>query len=441
MRPGFIGFILFLMGVFFVPISGFAAPLPIDNIPQFRDAVHAPDGLLHSVWVAQEGRTSSLQYQVRDVAGRTLFGPMVIAESSARIRRPQLAIDGGGSIHFLWQERQIHRANPQTVIKYTSLKLASSGAVTTLAQPVMINRDPTATHPSLAVDHAGWAYAVWEIEGRSVVLAAIDPSGRIGQVRHITNYDTKTGHALPTVAVDRRGNVHVVWSVLSGDRTQLIYKAFRGHGGQVLEKERIIYTTSGAAAQTKVVTFDAKGNIKISWADQVRQHGRVAKADRGRGYLVLRHGHSGGASTVATVADQSLTAQPGPVVSVTGEAVISPKPRMDAPSTHALLSVLEPLPARQLSAVGDEAVSKLLMERLLRYSTWSAAPPSVERTAVTRLLLSEFSIRSTHSRLHEGPLSVAFPFYSEHRAVCDVDLTDPFAFQPVSFTQGGVITA
>jgi len=419
-------FLSFLFVGFFLPAVSFAAPLPIDNSPQFRETVQGPDGSLHTVWVDQDGLKSSIVYQAKDATGRTFAGPMVISEAAARIRRPQLAIDGRRSVHFLWQERI---ANQETAIRYTTVTLTPTGIAPIRSQPVTINQDQTATHPSLAVDRAGWAYAAWEREGLDVVLAAIEPSGRIVQIRHISREATKTDHAFPTVAVDRRGDVHVVWSAQSGDKTQLVYKAFRGHGGQVLEKEKIVYTTSDSAAQAKVVTFDTQGNIKVAWIHQSRQHGRVAKMDRGRGYLVLRHGRSGsGGSVVAAVVDQSLTVVPSPVWNVAGEAVMTPKPRLDASAVGTVSFLLDANPTgKPSSSMGDDTISKLLMERLLRYATWSAAPPSVQETETTRLLLPKSSLSSANFRLIKVNLSSLFLSDSEQK----------FAFQPVPLTQGG----
>jgi predicted transcriptional regulator len=450
MRPSFVGFILFLCAGLFVPISGFAAPFPVDNSPQFRDTVQGHDGTLHTVWLAQHGRTSSLLYQVTDVGGQPHAGPIVIADSSARIRRPQVAVaqssgNGAQIVHFIWQERSVDGTGQETAIRYATLTLAPAGAAPLLSHPVTINRDPAAMHPSLAVDQAGWAYAAWEIEGRDVVLAAIDPAGRVSQIRHITNHDTNTEHALPAVAVDRHGNVHLVWTAQSGDRTQLVYKAFRGHGGQVLEKERIIYTTRGDLNQAKVLTFDRHGDVKISWVSSPGRragrhgHGRPARlgATVGRGYLLLRHGHSGGASTVAIVEDHSLTAVPGPVVGIAGEAVITPKPRLGGPASGAasLLQGAAPPMEPPPSAGGDDTVSKLMLERLLRYATWSAAPPSVREIRAARPLPFDLSACVVNFRFMPVVLPSLFQSGSVQAGV--YASTNPSAFQPILFTQGG----
>jgi hypothetical protein len=382
MRRGFVGFILLLFAGLLVPIGGFAEPLPIDNSPQFRNTIQDHQGHLHTLWVSQNGPGSSLRYQVTDTSGRLLAGPIVVSESSARIRRPQLAIDGRQIVHFLWQERLMNQPGQSTAIRYATLKLAPTGVALLVPHPVTLNHDRAATHPSLAVDRTGWAYAVWEIEGQDVILAAIDPPGHIGQIHHITREATKTDHALPVVAVDRRGHVHVVWSTQAGDKTQLVYKAFRGHGGQVLEKEKIVYTATGDVNQTKVVTFDPQGAVKVSWVNSQGRRagqGRLARlgAPVGGGSLLIRHGRSGAASAVAAVVDQTLTAAPGQVWSVAGEAVLTPKPRLDAPAVDTESLTFNAIPLGKPSlASGDDAVSKLLMERLLRYATWSAAPPS-----------------------------------------------------------------
>jgi hypothetical protein len=381
-HKGLSGVLVVLLGIF-VPAYCLAETPLLDNGPQFRSTAQDSQGRLHTLWVSQHGASSSLSYEVKELSGRSVIGSVVLAESAGRIRRPQLAIDELNVVHLLWQDRangpEQSRASAQsgvTSIRYAKLEVAPDGHVTILLHPVTLNTNRAATHPSLAVDRAGWAYAVWEIEGNAVRLTAIDPSGRVGQVRRITRQATHTDHALPAVAVDRRGNVHVVWSAETGEKTQIVYKAFRGHGGQVLVKEKIVYASHGAFAQTKVVTFNNKGEIKIAWASQKGRSLRVA-TNAGSGYILLKAGRMLAIGPeVVMVVDQSMTSEPGRVWNATNSAVISQKPGLVGPvlSVRRVVTI-DPQRLRQRSST-DQVVHKLLMSQLLRYASWSAAPPA-----------------------------------------------------------------
>ena len=390
---GFLGLLFALLVLLAPSYSSAETPLLSKADPQLRWTAQDPQGHLHTVWVSQDGPTSSLLYEVTDLSGRSLTGSFVLTEGPARIRRPQLAIDGQHVIHLLWQERTFTPKQDRpadrgvTIIRYAKLSVKSTGTVTFLLHPVTLNHDPAATHPSLAVDPAGWAYAVWEIEGSAVRLTTIDPSSRVIQVRRITRQATKTDHALPAVAVDRRGNVHVVWSTESGDKTQLVYKTLRGHGGQVLEKEKIVYTANNRGGkQTKVVTFDPHGDVKISWVSSPSHYrtgqrtgqrmARLGGAPSDTGYLLLRPNHTATFSSLVAVVDRSLAAAPGPVWTAAGEAVVTPKQRLDAPAQPFHVMLPADVSAGRPSGGVDQTISKLLMERLLRYATWSGPPPA-----------------------------------------------------------------
>ncbi len=320
-----ITFLLILIGLLIPAICSAETPLAQNN-PQLRHAVQDNQGNLHILWVSEDGSLSRLYYQVKDASGKSLTNPVLLTESSSRIRRPKVMIDGRNVIHLLWQERFANGAGQRvaqgTTIHYAKLSLTPSGAVAILIRPSILTNDhgrrQAAMHPSLAVDEAGWAYVTWEEGRRNVVLTAIDPSGKIEQTRQISRRATETDHAEPAVAVDRRGNVHVVWTTQAGDKTQIVYKALRGHGGRVLSKEKIVYTARGSFAQTKVVTFDNHGNAKIAWVNQPgRQAGQRARwamsgMNAGSGYVLVRTDRSKATNpgSVVAVVDQSVQALP-----------------------------------------------------------------------------------------------------------------------------------
>ncbi len=365
------------------PAIGLAETASLPDGPQFRSTATDRQGHLHTLWVSENGPLSSLYYQIKDTSGSALTTPRLIAENSSRIRRPKLILTDQNVAHLLWQERSSNGAGQQfaegTTIRYAMLSLTPVGVTPLLPRPITLTNDQghrrVAAHPSLAVDQFGWAYVAWEEGKRDVILAVIDPVGKVVQRRQISRQATATDHAQPVVAVDRRGNVHVVWSAQTGEKTQIVYKAFRGHGGQVLAKDKIVYASQGTFAQTKVVTFNDKEEIKIAWVSQRGRSIRFA-TNAGSGYLWLRAGRMFATDPeVVTVVDQSIKSAPGRVWDVADSAVISQKPGLDGPASSVeRVAIIDP-PLRKLSSA-DQAVHKLLMEQLLRYASWSTAPPA-----------------------------------------------------------------
>jgi hypothetical protein len=402
-------FLLILLG-FLLPAIGSAEISLTQNSPQFRYVAQDNQGNLHTLWVSEDGPASRLYYQAKAAFGKSLTDPVLLTESSTRIRRPKVAIDGRNMVHLLWQERVAKGAGRRvaqgTTIHYAKLSLTPSGAVVVLIRPSVLTNDQgrrhAAMHPSIAVDEAGWAYVIWEEGRRDVVLTAIDPSGKIEQTRQVSRRATETDHAEPAVAVDRRGNVHVVWTTQAGDKTQLVYKAFRGHGGKVLVKEKIVYAFKGSFAQAKVVRFDKQGNVKIAWANfPDRRSGQRARwamsgSNAGSGYVVVRAGRSSttNAGSVVAAADKSIQALPDRNWLLANDAVVNPKPRLNSPAQAAeRIAVTDPPKISQ--SFSDPAVSKLLMEQVLRYSSWSAPPPSAGTHSFTNPLSEASSLSNT----------------------------------------------
>jgi hypothetical protein len=180
----------------------------------------------------------------------------------------------------------------------------------------------------------------------------------------------------------------VVWSAHTGDTTQIVYKSLRGHGGRVLEKERIVYTTKGSVDQVKVVTFDPQGNLKVRFdsspARQAGQKGRLARLSAAvtTGYVLLRP--ASGAGAVVAVVDRTLQPVQDRFPFMPDDAMAGPKLRLTGPIQRMERVAIADLPTLTGRWNPDQAVGKLLMQQMLYYSTWSAAPPSAEGNTAVR---------------------------------------------------------
>jgi hypothetical protein len=101
---------------------------------------------------------------------------------------------------------------------------------------------------------------------------------------------------------------------------------------------------------------------------------------------------------VATVVDQSIQPLPGPAWHIADSAVVTPKPRLESPaSTVTRVAIPAPRLWTLSASVADPSISKLLMERMLRYSTWSAAPPSPQGNTAADSLVSTSPVVSVQS--------------------------------------------
>ena len=184
---------------------------------------------LMPLWIDGRGSSPSLYSAAQPDGGAwsaNLAVPVAMGSVSAS-DPPSLAVDAQGRLYVLWID--LRNGNRDVYFAARSAAGAWSAAE-------RVNDDATLVdqrHPSLAVDNAGNAYAVWQDprNGDDDVYFAYRQAGGVWSANSRVNHDVgTTSQAKPDVAVDGQGNGYVAWS-----RTttvgRIIEFAFRRKGG------------------------------------------------------------------------------------------------------------------------------------------------------------------------------------------------------------------
>jgi hypothetical protein len=277
------------------------------------DVAVTPNGTAVAIWVATEGADQRAKVRVRlpgqGFGAVTTLTPADGSDATA----PTVAVDNNGNATLAWQESagpggiQTIRAAvvssgavapgaPQTVsnaanqsvgpvlavgaggtavIVYTETLMAQqhvsaairNGAAGNFAAAVPISADvaaPFAFTPSVAVDDAGDAVAVWmEVHTNPTVVAnqrsAGGAFGAVGTVQEVSNSTTTS--STPVVAMAPNGTAVAMWS--QGSPSVVAYNE-RTPAGAWLPDSKVA-SPPGVSAFNPKLGFDGSGNAIAVW--------------------------------------------------------------------------------------------------------------------------------------------------------------------------------
>jgi hypothetical protein len=379
---GWGGILLFVLCPLMAPAPAGAAPTSQFGNEQVFTSVRDQAGRLHVLWVEQQTpERFRLLYQLQTLSGSPLAPVLLIQESQSRLRRPHIMIDANeGTVHALWQERFAKGAGARntegTWVHYA--RLSSGGQGASILRQAILNQRPLAQHPDLGVDRRGIAYAMWE-EGKETLLLAKVQDDRPVVYRRIATDFGKNGHGYPTLAVDGRGDLHLAWSAVTPTGTQqIVYAVMARHDFSAARLVALQAVYNGAApfSQPKQIRVEERtGRVTIHWKTQHREGplGRLAASARSVSFTTDR-----GVVERVVVHDTFLAPTAGSAPSTLFLAVAAGKSPVIRPSAVSTLlaTVHDDGSAASCLSRHAEGIDKLLLARLLAFTSWSGAPPA-----------------------------------------------------------------
>jgi len=184
---------------------------------------------------------------------------------------PSIAVDGAGNAYAVWGDDRNGSDDPDVYFSYRP-------AGGTWGANVRVNDDAgTATQggASIAVDASGNAYAVWgDCRNGSDdpdVYFSYRPAGGAWGANVRVNDDAGTAsQGLPAIAVDAAGNAYAVWQ---DDRNGMsggfgdVYFSYKPAGGQWAANVRVNDAPGTASPRFPDIAVDGSGNAYATWSD------------------------------------------------------------------------------------------------------------------------------------------------------------------------------
>ena len=203
--------------------------------------------------------------------------------SNARSRDPQLAMDGSGRLHVVWQMKL---RDGKKEIRFAT---SADGGKSWPAQGVKVNQADGAFEPRIALDGNGHIYVTWYDERVSVTRGASperdlavfftrSPDGGNSwpaQDVKLSAAPPRTGRsasisAKPRIAADGAGRVFVAWYDTRNKRGDLYYKRSDDRGQTWLTPEVRLQREEGNISDFQLLK-DPSGALFLLWSEDRTQ--------------------------------------------------------------------------------------------------------------------------------------------------------------------------
>jgi hypothetical protein len=284
---------------------------PLDGIRQGAPAI-AVDGSGNAYVAWEDERNKYYDYNIyfaHRQAGGTWAANERVDDTAGTGTQfiPDIAVDGAGNAYAVWQDDR----NGDEDIYFAYRPVGGSWS-----QGVRVNDDPgTADQwgPTIAVDGAGNAYALWTDERNGGYLAqdiyfAYRPVGGSWSADVKVNDTPSTSEQWAgNIAVDGAGNAYAIWGCLIGEDYD-VYFAYRPMGGTWSASVKV--NDDAGVASSPDIAVDGAGNAYAAWTD-----GRNGDADIYSAYRLA--GGAWGAS-VKVNDDAGTASQDDPAIAVDG---------------------------------------------------------------------------------------------------------------------------
>ncbi len=216
-------------------------------------------GNLHITWTDKRRGTADIYYTKLDNSGNTMINDFNLTRNITESLQPSIGVDLYDNIHIVWYDKQYGRWE----ICYT--KLDNMG--NKLVDKKRITFDGNSCRPSLGVDNFGNIHLTWYDDRTGnweIYYTKLDNNGNtLIQNKRITYQDTNSYR--PKLAIDKEGNVHIVWYDLRNNDANLYYTKLDNYGNTKIADTRIIKYAINSYYSS--ICLDNSDNLHITWCD------------------------------------------------------------------------------------------------------------------------------------------------------------------------------
>lgn len=219
-------------------------------------------GNAYAVWNDWRDYNDDIYFSARPVNGEWTVSLKASDDpGTADQSRPRIAVDTSGNAYAVWHD--MRNGNKDIYFSYRPIN-------GTWGTNVKVNDDvglADQQQPSIAVDSAGNAYVVWEDmrNGNQDIYFSQRSSSGTWSINRRLNDDTETAtQAMPQIAVDSAGNAHVVWQDNRLGDGHIFY-TYRLDGGSWRANAQI--DSAGTQHEWPAIAVDKKGNVYVIWSD------------------------------------------------------------------------------------------------------------------------------------------------------------------------------
>lgn len=240
----------------------FSTPKNVSNNNDFsitpQVAVDAA-GNINVVWEDDTATNSNILFSRSNDGGVTFSPAKNLSSSLGFSFNPRITVDSQGGINVVWQDN--------TAGNYDVFFSRSSDGGVNFSKPMNLSNDPPDSwNPQIAVDKSGNISVVWENDNITFgVLFTHSTDGGATFSTPVNLATNKTGSFAPEIGLGADGSINVVWEDDANFRAQISFSRSTDKGA-TFSAPTNISNDSGNATSSQVV-LDASGNINVVWVD------------------------------------------------------------------------------------------------------------------------------------------------------------------------------
>ena len=177
------------------------------------------NGTIHVIWAENSGGQYIVLYTFWNITANTWSGAEHIStESTDDILGPEIAVDGAGHVHLIWDEWSAYNGSGLQFDIFYKWRNSTIGNWT-ITEVVSTESSAPATQPSIATDCNGNAHVVWwdttNLNGAGsdsdIFYKYRNATTGVWTPVDVVSTESTGDSEKPTIAVDEDGYVHIAW--------------------------------------------------------------------------------------------------------------------------------------------------------------------------------------------------------------------------------------
>jgi len=217
-------------------------------------------GSVHVVWYDDMPGNREIYYRKSTNGGSSWVTTQRITWNNGHSLSPDIAVDPSGNPHAVW-----HDSTPGNYEIFYR-KSANGGSTWMTIQRISWN-NAYSLCPAIAVDSSGNVHVVWydSTPGNFTVYFRKSPNwGSTWMTTQRITWDNAFS-GYPDIAVDSSGNVHMVWYGDKPGNYEIYYRKSTNGGSTWMASQRITWKDGTSALPD--IAVDSSGNVHVVWDD------------------------------------------------------------------------------------------------------------------------------------------------------------------------------
>jgi len=241
-------------------------------------------GNVHIVWeeptgYVESGEKRDIFYRCWNVSSNIWTTTEVVTtESTNTSYEPSIALDSIGNAHVVWGDSTNYSGSGGEGDIFYKLRNTTSNTWTT-TEVVSTESTAGSGEPSIAVDNNGNVHVVWYDHTNyggsgtdtDIFCKHWNVTSSTWTTTEVVSTESTAGSVEPSIAVDNKGNVHVVWYDLtdymgSGREGDIFYKRWNATSSTWTMTE-VVSTDSWYYSDHPSIAVDTNKNVHVVWSD------------------------------------------------------------------------------------------------------------------------------------------------------------------------------